>query len=141
MSRPISIFVDLIDAAEPRLGVVESKRGGGLADGGYLGAFDLNEGRQAGPGVEIEDRGIDEQTAKAEKADLQARPISCRRRYTDLPPQARLQRSPPDHRVRRPGRQPLDREPDRLVNPQVHPHQPPPPHHRDPGRPARHHSR
>ncbi len=37
--------------------------------------------------------------------DVQARPAGP----ADLPPQARLHRSPPDHRVRRPGRQPLDR--------------------------------
>src|SRR6266568_3889078 len=35
-----------------------------------------------------------------------------------LPPQARLHRSPPHHRVRRPGGQPLDRAPHRLVHPQ-----------------------
>jgi len=56
-----------------------------------------------------------------------------------LPPPARLDRSPPDHRARRPGGQPLDRAPDRLVHPQVRPHRPPLPHHPDPSRAANHH--
>ena len=54
-----------------------------------------------------------------------------------LPPPARLHRGPPDHRVRRPGRQPLDRAPDRLVHQQIRQDRPPLPHHRDPGRTAR----
>jgi hypothetical protein len=50
-------------------------------------------------------------------------------------------RRAPDHRVRRPGRQPLDRRPHRLVDPQVRPHHPPLPHHRNPGRRPHHHRR
>ena len=42
---------------------------------------------------------------REELPDVQARPAGP----ADLPPQARLDRSPPDHRVRRPRRQPLDR--------------------------------
>jgi hypothetical protein len=38
---------------------------------------------------------------------VQARPAG----QAGLPPQARLHRSPPDHRLRRPGRQPVDRGP------------------------------
>ena len=67
-----------------------------------------------------------EKSFRMAKSDLQARPIYHRKRDSD--------RSPPDHRVRRPGRQPLDRAPDRLVNPQIRQDRPPLPHHRDPGR-------
>ena len=41
-----------------------------------------------------------EKSFRMSKHDLQARPV--------LPPHPRLDRSPPDDRVRRPGRQPLD---------------------------------
>jgi hypothetical protein len=58
-----------------------------------------------------------------------------------LPPPARLHRSPPDHRVRGPGGQPLDRAPDRLVHPQVRQDRPPLPHRPDPGRTACRHRR
>jgi Type II intron maturase/Bacterial sugar transferase len=58
-----------------------------------------------------------------------------------LPSPARLDRGPPDHRLRRPGRQPLDRAPYRLVHPEVRPHHPPLPHHTDPGWRAHHHRR
>jgi hypothetical protein len=69
-----------------------------------------------------------EKSFRMSKHDLQA---------TD--PQARLDRSPPDHRVHRPGRQPLHRTNHRLVDPQVRTHRPPLPHHPDPGRrPHRH---
>ena len=44
---------------------------------------------------------------REELPDVQERPAGP----ADLPPQTRLHRSPPDHRVRRPGRQPLDRAP------------------------------
>ncbi len=68
---------------------------------------------------------------------VQARPASP----AHLPPQARLHRSPPDHRLRRPRSQPLDRNPDRLVNPQIRQDHPPLPHHRNPGRNPHHHRR
>jgi hypothetical protein len=51
------------------------------------------------------------------------------------PAQVREQpRRAPDHRLRGAGSQPLDRAPDRLVNPQIRQDRPPLPHHRDPGR-------
>ena len=74
-----------------------------------------------------------EKSFRMSKSDLQARPIYHRT--------ARLDRSPPDHRVRRPGGQPLDRAPDRLVHPQVREDRPPLPHHPDPGRRPHHHRR
>ena len=52
-----------------------------------------------------------------------------------LPPQARLDRSPPDHRPGSAGGQPLDRAPDRLDHPQVRQDSPPLPHGPDPGGP------
>jgi hypothetical protein len=58
-----------------------------------------------------------------------------------LPPQARLHRSAPDHRVRRPGHQPLDRDHHRMEHQEVRPHRPPLPHHHHPGRAAHHHRR
>jgi hypothetical protein len=58
-----------------------------------------------------------------------------------LPPQTRLDRSPSGHCVRRPDRQPPDRTPDRLVNPQVRQGRPPLPDHADPGRTAHHRRR
>jgi hypothetical protein len=58
-----------------------------------------------------------------------------------LPPQARVHRSAPDHRVRRPGGQPLDRAPHRLVHPQIRQDRPPLPHHPDPSRAAHNHRR
>ena len=70
--------------------------------------------------------------------DVQARPAGPAR-STTAP--ARLHRSPPDDRVRRPGRQPLDRAHHRLVHPQVRQDSPPLPHHPDPGRRPRHHRR
>jgi hypothetical protein len=39
----------------------------------------------------------------------------------DLPPQTRLDRRAPDHRVRRPGRVQVDRGPDRMVDQEVRP--------------------
>ena len=45
-------------------------------------------------------------------------------RPAGLPPQARLHRSAPDDRVRRPGRQPLDRDHDRLEHQEIRPHRP-----------------
>ena len=63
--------------------------------------------------------------------DGQKRPASPAR----LPPQARLHRSPPHDRVRRPRGQPLGRGTDRLVNPQIREDSPPLPHHPDPARP------
>jgi hypothetical protein len=56
-----------------------------------------------------------------------------------VPPHPRLDRSPPDHRVRRAGRQPLDRASHRLVHPQVRQDHPQIPHHPDPGRRPPHH--
>jgi hypothetical protein len=47
----------------------------------------------------------------------------------------------PDHRVRRPGRQPMDRRPHRLVHQEVRHHRPPLPHDPDPHRPAHPHRR
>ena len=47
-----------------------------------------------------------------------------------LPPQARLHRGPPHHRLRRPGRHPVHRGPHRLVHQEVRPHRPPLPHRR-----------
>jgi len=72
-----------------------------------------------------------EKSFRMAKSDLRAR----------LPPQARLHRSPHDDRVRRPGRQPLDRDPNRLVNPEIRQDRPPLPHHPDPSRPAHRHRR
>jgi hypothetical protein len=69
--------------------------------------------------------------------DVQARPASP----AGLPPQTRLDRSAPDDRVRRPGRQPLDRDHHRLEHQEVRPHRPPRPHHHHPGRPPHHHRR
>jgi integrase len=69
--------------------------------------------------------------------DVQARPPGP----AHLPPPARLHRGPPDHRLRRPRHQPLDRSPNRLVHPQVRPHRPPLPHHRIPDRRPHHHRR
>ena len=74
-----------------------------------------------------------EKSFRMSKSDLQARP--------DLPPQARLHRGPPDHRLRRPRRQPVDRSTDRLVDQEIRQDRPPLPHHRDPGRTADHHRR
>jgi hypothetical protein len=56
-----------------------------------------------------------------------------------LPPQARLHRGPPHHRLRRPRRQPLDRGTDRLVHQENRQDRPPLPHHPDPSRTADHH--
>jgi hypothetical protein len=56
-----------------------------------------------------------------------------------LSPQARLDRSPPDHRVRRPCHHPADRGPHRLVDQEVHPNRPPLPHRPDPRRPPHPH--
>src|SRR5687768_14956608 len=44
----------IVDAAEPGLGVVEPEEGRGPADRRLVRAFDLEEGRQAGPGVAAE---------------------------------------------------------------------------------------
>ena len=63
-------------------------------------------------------------------------------RPADLPPQTRLHRGSPHHRVRRPCRQPLARTPDRLVNPQTRQDATPLPQHRHQDRrphPARRH--
>ena len=50
---PEFALVDLIDAAESRLGVVEPDGGGSLPDGSLVWPFDLDERREAGPGVEV----------------------------------------------------------------------------------------
>src|SRR5262249_14097907 len=47
-------FVDLVDAAEPCLGVVQSDGCGGSADRDLVRSFDLDECRKAGPCVEVE---------------------------------------------------------------------------------------
>ena len=52
---PEFTLVDLVDAAEPGLSVVESHGGGRLPDGGFVGSLDLDEGREARPGVEVKD--------------------------------------------------------------------------------------
>jgi hypothetical protein len=46
-------FIDEVDAAVSGLFVVEAEFGDGLADGLFGGAFDLDEGGQVGPGVEV----------------------------------------------------------------------------------------
>ena len=56
--------------------------------------------------------------------DVQARPGGP----TDLPPQTRIHRRPPDHRVRRARRHPLDRTPNRLEHQEIRPDRPPLPH-------------
>jgi hypothetical protein len=70
-------------------------------------------------------------------SNVQTRPTSP----PDLPPQTRVHRGTPEHRVRRPGRQQMAREPHRLVDPQVRPHRPPLPHHHHPRRRAHPHRR
>src|SRR5690606_40907822 len=52
----------------------------------------------------------------------------------DLPPQTRLDRRPPNNRVRRSGHLPLDRADHRLVDQEVRPHRPPLQHHPAPSR-------
>ena len=64
--------------------------------------------------------------------DVQARPAGP----PDLPPHPRIHRGPPDHRVRRDGRQPLDRDPNRLEHQEIRPHRPPLPHRPDQSRPT-----
>jgi hypothetical protein len=54
------------------------------------------------------------------KHDLQAPP--------DLPPHPRIHRGSPVDRVRRDGRQPLHRDPNRLEHQEIRPHRPPLPH-------------
>jgi hypothetical protein len=56
-----------------------------------------------------------------------------------LPPHPRLDRGPPDDRVRGPGGQPVDRSKNWLVHPQIRQNRPPLPHRSDPGRRPRHH--
>ena len=68
---------------------------------------------------------------------VQARPAG----QTRPPPQTRLHRSPPDHRVRGAGRQPLDRAPDGLVDQEVRQDHPPLQDDPDPGRAAYPHRR
>jgi hypothetical protein len=58
-----------------------------------------------------------------------------------LPPQARLHRGAPDHRVRRARRQQVDRDANGLVHQEIRQDRPPLPDHRDPGRTADHHRR
>ena len=70
---------------------------------------------------------------REELPDVQTRPAGP----AGLPPQARIDRGPPDHRVRRPGRQPLDRAPNRLEHQEIRPHRPPLPHRPDPSRTAK----
>jgi hypothetical protein len=53
---------------------------------------------------------------------------------TDLPPHPRLHRSPPHRGVRRDGRIPLDRAPNRLEHQESRPHRPPIPHRATPRR-------
>jgi hypothetical protein len=95
----------------------------------------------AAPGRRARDRGLRDQFLpravehREELPDVEVRPASP----ADLPPQARLHRGPPHDRLRRPRRHPVDRSANRLVDPEVRPHRPPLPNHRDPGRPARHH--
>ena len=74
---------------------------------------------------------------REELQDVEVRPAG----QADLPPQARLHRGPPDDRVRRPRRQPLDRGANRLVDQEVRQDRPPLPRDQDPGRTARHHRR
>ena len=58
-----------------------------------------------------------------------------------LPPQARVHRRPPDHRVRRPRGHQVHRGPHRLVHQALRAHRPPLPNNRDPRRPAHPHCR
>jgi hypothetical protein len=60
---------------------------------------------------------------------------------TDLPPQTRLHRGAPEHRVRRACGQPPHREPNRLEHKEVRPHRPPLPHHTNPLRHTNPHRR
>jgi hypothetical protein len=66
-----------------------------------------------------------EKSFRMSKHDLQAWPIHHHKRDSI---EAHL-----THRVRRPGRQPLDREPERMVRPEVRQDCPPLAHRRDPG--------
>jgi hypothetical protein len=65
-------------------------------------------------------------------ADVQARPAGP----ADLPPHPGIDRGPLEHRVRRPGRQPLDRTPNRLEHQEIRAHRPPLPHRPDQSRPT-----
>ena len=67
---------------------------------------------------------------REELPHVQARPAGP----TRLPPQTRIHRSPPDDRVRRAGRQPLHRTPNRLEHQEIRPNRPPLPHRPDQGR-------
>ena len=69
-----------------------------------------------------------EKAFRMSKHDLQARPIYHRTRDSI---DAHL-----THRVRRPGRQPLDRDPNRLEHQEIRAHRTPLPHRTDPGRPT-----
>ena len=55
---------------------------------------------------------------------------------TGLPPQTRIHRRAPDHRVRRSGRQPLDRDPNRMEHQEIRAHRTPLPHRPNPRRPT-----
>ena len=86
----------------------------------------------------VRDRGLPSALPDREKLpDGEERPAG----QAHLPPDQGLDRGAPDHRVRRAGGQPVDRAPDRLVNPQIRQDRPPLPHHPDSGRRPHHHRR
>ena len=74
-----------------------------------------------------------EKSFRMSKHDLQARPIY---HHTRESIEAHL-----THRVRRPGRQPLDRTPNRLEHQEIRPHRTPLPHRQDPSRTTNTHRR
>ena len=104
-------------------------------------------------------RGIDEQVGKAEKAV--AGKVSVKRNRfikltgaeksvnrdleaagpANLPPQTRVDRGAPEHRVRRPGSQPLDRTPNRLEYQEIRSNPTPLPHRDHPRRKPHSHRR
>jgi hypothetical protein len=74
-----------------------------------------------------------EKSFRMSKHDLQAR--------ADLPPHPGIDRGPLEHRVRRAGRQPLDRTPNRLEHQEIRAHHTPLPHRDDPSRTTNTHRR
>jgi hypothetical protein len=70
-------------------------------------------------------------------ADVKARPAGP----ADLPPHPGIDRGPLEHRVRRPGRQPLARTPNRLEHQEIRAHRTPLPHRDDPSRTTNTHRR
>ena len=71
-----------------------------------------------------------EKSLRMSKSDMQVRPIYRRKRDSI--------EGPPDDRVRRSRRQPLERSTNHLVNQEIREDRTPVPHRPDPGRPTRH---